>query len=63
MPRRLSFDVVDGSGRIYVQSMAGEPGRGLSGAKTTMTRSWSPSSAGMGMFRERAGGSMPRTRD
>ena len=32
MPRRLSFDVVDGSGRIYVQSMAGEPGRGLSGA-------------------------------
>jgi len=32
MPRRLSFDVVEGSGRIYVQSMAGEPGRGLSGA-------------------------------
>ena len=55
MPRRLSFDVVEGSGRIYVQSMAGEPGRAaVIGA--TMTRSWSPSSAGMGMFRERAGG-------
>ena len=44
MPTRLSFDVVEGSGRIYVQSMAGEPGRGLSGA-TTRTRYWSPSSA------------------
>ena len=32
MPRRLSFDVVEGSARIYGQSMAGEPGRGLSGA-------------------------------
>ena len=32
MPRRLSFDVVEGSGRIYGQSMAGEPGSGLSGA-------------------------------
>ena len=32
MPRRLSFDVVDGLGRIYVQCMAGDPGRGLSGA-------------------------------
>ena len=31
-PRRLSFDVVEGSGRIYGQSMVGEPGRGLSGA-------------------------------
>ena len=26
------FDVVEGSVRIYVQSMFGEPGRGLSGA-------------------------------
>ena len=33
------FDVVDGSGRIYVRSMVGEPGRGLSGV-ATMTRSW-----------------------
>ena len=32
MPRRLSFDVVEGSGRIYGQPMAGEPGSGLSGA-------------------------------
>jgi hypothetical protein len=32
MPRRLGFDVVDGSGRIYGQCMAGEPGRGLSEA-------------------------------
>jgi len=32
MPRRLSFDVVVGSGRIYVPSMAGGPGSGLSGA-------------------------------
>ena len=32
MPRRLSFDVVDGLGRIYVQCMAGDPGRGLCGA-------------------------------
>ena len=31
------FDVVEGSVRIYVQSMFGEPGRGLSGA-ATMTR-------------------------
>ena len=31
------FDVVEGSVRIYVRSMVGEPGRGLSGA-TTMTR-------------------------
>ena len=48
------FDVVEGSVRIYVRSMAGEPGRGLSGA-TPMTRYWSPWSAGVGMFRERAG--------
>ena len=32
MPRRLSFDVVEGSGWIYGRSMAGEPGSGLSGA-------------------------------
>ena len=32
MPRRLSSDVVEGLGRIYGQCMAGEPGRGLSGA-------------------------------
>ena len=38
------FDVVDGSVRIYGRSMAGEPGRGLSGA-ATMTRYGSPSSA------------------
>ena len=47
------FDVVDGSGRIYVRSMAGGPGRGLSGA-TTRTRYWSPSSAGIGMVGGRA---------
>ena len=47
------FDVVDGSVRIYVRSMAGEPGRGLSGV-TTMTRYWSPSSAGIGMVGGRA---------
>ena len=41
------LDVVDGSVRIYVRSMAGGPGRGLSSA-ATMTRFWSPSSAGMG---------------
>ena len=36
---------------LWLASPAGGcPGR------TTMTRSWSPSSAGMGMFRERAGG-------
>jgi hypothetical protein len=46
------FDVVDGPVRIYVRSMAGEPGRGLSGA-TTMTRYWSPSSAGIGLVGER----------
>ena len=32
MPTRLSFDVVEGLGRIYVQCMAGEPGSGLCGA-------------------------------
>jgi len=32
MPTRLSFDVIEGSGQIYGQSMAGEPGSGLSGA-------------------------------
>jgi hypothetical protein len=32
MPTRLSFDVVEGLGRIYVQCMAGDPGSGLSGA-------------------------------
>jgi len=32
MPRRLGLDVVDRSGRIYVESMAGEPGSGRSGA-------------------------------
>ena len=47
------FDVVDGSVRIYVRSMAGGPGRGLSGA-TTRTRYWSPSSAGIGMVGGRA---------
>ena len=47
------FDVVDGSGRIYVRSMVGEPGRGLSGV-ATMTRYWSPSSAGTGMVGGRA---------
>jgi hypothetical protein len=47
------FDVVDGSVRIYVRSMAGEPGRGLSGV-ATMTRYWSPSSAGTGMVGGRA---------
>src|SRR5262245_9664350 len=47
------FDVVDGSVRINVGSMAGEPGRGPSGA-TTMTRYWLPSSAGMGTVGERA---------
>ena len=47
------FDVVEGSVRIYVRSMAGEAGRGLSGA-TTMTRYWSPSSAGIGLVGERA---------
>ena len=44
MAKISGFDVVDGSVRIYVRSMVGEPGRGLSGA-TTMTRYWSPSSA------------------
>ena len=47
------FDVVDGSVRIYVRSMAGEPGRGLSSA-TTRTRYWSPSSTGIGMVGARA---------
>ena len=47
------FDVVEGSVRSYVQSMFGEPGRGLSGA-TTMTRYWSPLSAGIGMVGGRA---------
>ena len=32
MPTRLSFDVIEGSGQIYGQSMAGEPGSGLCGA-------------------------------
>ena len=31
MPSRLSLDVVDGSGRIYGQCMAGEPGTGRCG--------------------------------
>jgi hypothetical protein len=44
MGKISGFDVVDGSVRIYVRSMVGEPGRGLSGA-TTRTRYWSPSSA------------------
>ena len=35
--RISGLDVVDGSVWIYVRSMAGEPGRGLSGA-ATMTR-------------------------
>src|SRR6476646_6340872 len=47
------FDVVDGSGRIYVRSMAGGHGRELPGA-TTRTRYWSPSSAGIGMVGGRA---------
>jgi hypothetical protein len=49
------FDVVDGSMRTYIGSMAGEPGRRLSEA-ATMTRCWSPSSAGMGMVGDRAVG-------
>jgi hypothetical protein len=53
-PRRHRFDVVEGSGRIYVQSMVGESGRPLSSA--TMTRHGSPWSAGIRMFRKRAGG-------
>lgn len=53
MGKISGFDVVDGSVRIYVRSMVGEPGRGLSGA-TTRTRYWSPSSAGIGMVGERA---------
>ena len=49
------LDVVDGRcgsmfGLWLASPAAGCPGR------TTMTRSWSPSSAGMGMFGERAGG-------
>jgi hypothetical protein len=44
MGKISGFDVVDGSVRIYVRSMVGEPGTGLSGA-TTRTRYWSPSSA------------------
>jgi hypothetical protein len=47
------FDVVEGSGRIYVQSMVGGSGRRLSSA--AMIRCWSPWSAGIGMLRERAG--------
>ena len=39
-----SFDVVDGSRRIYIQPMFGESGSALSGA-ATMTRYWSPLSA------------------
>ena len=38
------LDVVEGSVRIYVRSMVGEPGTGLSGA-TTRIRYWLPSSA------------------
>ena len=49
----LGFDVVDGSVRSYVRSMAGGPGRRLSGA-ATMPRCWSPLSAGMGMVGGRA---------
>ena len=48
MPRRLSFDVVDGLGRIYVQCMAGEPGSGLSGAHDD--------DSGVGRRRRLAGG-------
>ena len=44
MGKISGFDVVEGSVRIYVRSMVGEPGTGLSGA-TTRTRYWSPSSA------------------
>jgi hypothetical protein len=47
------LDVVDGSVRSYVRSMAGGPGKGLSGA-ATMTRCWSPWSAGVRMVGERA---------
>ena len=50
-PRRQCFDVVEGSGRTYVQPTVAESGRRLSSA--TMTRYWSSSSAGKGMFRER----------
>ena len=42
-----------GSVRIYVRSMFGELGRRLSSA-ATMTRYWSPSSAGIGMVGGRA---------
>jgi hypothetical protein len=44
IPGNQRFDVVEGSVRIYVRSMAGGPGRGLSSA-AAMTRYWSPSSA------------------
>jgi hypothetical protein len=40
-PRRHRFDVVEGSGRIYVQSMFGQSGTRLSSA-ATITRYWSP---------------------
>ena len=56
MPRRLSFDVVDGSGRIYGESMAGEPGRGLSGANDDDSVLVAVVGWQMGMFRGRAGG-------
>ena len=51
--RKLAVSVwLKGSVPIYVQSMFGEPGRWLSAS--TMTRCWSPSSAGIGMVRGRA---------
>ena len=53
-PRRHRLDVVEGSGRSYVQSVIGVSGRRLS--STTATRSRSPWSAGKAMFRKRAGG-------
>src|SRR5262249_28761569 len=57
MPRWLSFDVVDGSrGGFTLSLWLASPAAGCAG-RTTMTRSWSPSSAGVGMFGERAGGS------
>ena len=51
MGKISGFDVVDGSVRIYVRSMVGEPGRGLSGATTSIGRRRRP---GMGMVGGRA---------
>ena len=47
------FDVVDGSRRIYIHLCLASPAAGSPG-RTTMTRYWSPLSAGMGMVGGRA---------